>query len=122
LFVVIAACGRPTEEGSAGGSAAPAAGAAAAGPAQVIAVRVTDEGYEPSRIEVEAGRPVRLVFHQASDSLCASQVQIPALGVGPTELPEGEETAVEFTPREAGEYALTCGMGMFEGVVIVRTG
>ncbi len=35
-------------------------------------------------------------------------------------LPVGQTTLVEITPREKGELAFNCGMGMFKGTLIVQ--
>lgn len=85
---------------------------------QEVTVTV-DGGYEPSRIVVQAGKPVRLNFFRKDKSSCLEQVLIPEFHIA-VNLPLNEETAVEFTPEKAGEYAFTCGMNMFRGVIQVE--
>ena len=83
-------------------------------------VRVTvDGGYEPSRIVVQAGQPVRLNFFRKDKSSCLEQVLIPDFHIA-VDLAFNEVTAVEFTPEQAGYYVFTCGMNMFRGALEVQ--
>lgn len=75
-------------------------------------------GYTPGTIRVERDRPVRLTFRREETSPCSEQVILDAFGKS-ARLPEGELVAVEFMPREAGEFSFTCGMGMLRGKVVV---
>jgi plastocyanin domain-containing protein len=96
-----------------------AAPAVAEGP-QVVRVRVRD-GYDPARIEVRAGRPVRLLFRRDEVEGCSDTVLIPEWGIT-QRLPAWEETLVEFTPRTPGEFEFTCGMHMLRGSIVVTPG
>ena len=88
---------------------------------QIVRVIVRNTGFEPDRLQLEAGVPAKLVFVQEANSHCASQVQIPELGVPVTELPEGQETVVEVSPDQAGTYTFTCGMNMLKGTILVSS-
>ena len=79
-----------------------------------------DGGYEPSRIVVQFGQPVRLNFRRKDKSSCLERVLIPDFHIA-TDLPLNEVTSVEFTPDKAGDYLFTCGMNMFRGVIEVQT-
>lgn len=79
---------------------------------------VVKGGYSPDTIQVEAGRPVRLIFDRQEVSPCSERVVFDAFGVS-AELPTGNEVPVEFTPTEPGEYEFACQMGMLRGKVIV---
>lgn len=87
---------------------------------QVITVRVEDEGYTPSRIAFQEGIPAKIIFDQHGTTACAWDVMSKDLGIKLTELPEGEQTAVEFTPEKEGTYTFTCGMDMMKGTVVVE--
>jgi plastocyanin domain-containing protein len=76
-------------------------------------------GYTPDVIVVEAGKPVRLSFVRQESASCSEMVLLPAFGKS-ARLPEGETVAVEFLPKEPGEYEFACQMGMFRGKVIVE--
>jgi plastocyanin domain-containing protein len=86
-----------------------------------------DGGYRPvggaslqeNRVIVNVGEPVRLSFDRLDRNSCLDEVLIPDFGIS-TRLPVGQTTTVEFTPIEVGEYAFTCGMRMFRGVIEVK--
>ncbi|GMR01724.1 MAG: cupredoxin domain-containing protein [Acidimicrobiia bacterium] len=79
---------------------------------------VVKGGYSPDRIQVEAGRPVRLMFNRQEAGPCSEKVILDAFGVS-ADLPEGDTVAVEFTPTAPGDYEFACQMGMLRGKVIV---
>lgn len=88
------------------------------GGAQEIEV-VVKGGYSPDRIEVQHGRPVRLLFRREEATSCTEQVVLSDFGVSAM-LPQGHIVPVEFTPQKAGEYTFHCGMNMVRGKLIVR--
>ena len=88
-------------------------------PADAIRVTVSEAGYEPSRIEVERGRPVKLAFYRKDANNCGGEVVFPSLNVR-RELPVGKTTIVEVTPKDSGELAFVCGMNMLRGALVVR--
>ncbi len=76
-------------------------------------------GYTPDIIVVERGKPVRLNFVRQESASCSEMVLLPAFNKS-ANLPEGETVAVEFLPKEAGEYEFQCQMGMLRGKLIVE--
>ena len=98
----------------------PAAGAQA-GSARVQAAKVlvTEKGFEPDRVSLRAGSPVRLTFVRTTDKTCATEVVLPSLNVKRA-LPLNEPVAIEFTPARTGDVAFACGMNMLKGVIVVR--
>ena len=78
-----------------------------------------DGGYRPDRVIVNSGELVRLSFNRLDSNSCLDEVLIPDFGIS-TRLPVGQTTTVEFTPTKVGEYAFTCGMRMFRGVIEVK--
>lgn len=85
---------------------------------QEVTVTV-DGGYEPSRVVVQAGQPVRLNFDRRDPSSCLEEVRLPDFHIAKG-LTLNHVTPIEFTPEEAGEYSFTCGMNMFRGVIEVQ--
>ena len=77
--------------------------------------------YSPDRIEVEAGRPVRLTFVRREANPCTEQVIVPEFGIV-KDLPVGRPVPVEFTPAQPGEYEFHCGMNMVRGRLVVTAG
>src|ERR1700704_3633492 len=94
-----------------------AAGTTSAG-IQEIQIPVAG-GYPPQVVRVKAGRPVRLVFDRREANPCSEEIVIPDFGIRRF-LPEGERTAVEFTPPAPGTHEFSCGMGMLHGKVLVE--
>ncbi len=76
-------------------------------------------GYTPDVIVVERGKPVRLNFVRQESASCSEMVLLPAFNKS-ANLPEGETVAVEFLPKEPGEYEFQCQMGMLRGKLIVE--
>lgn len=85
----------------------------------LIEVLVADGVYTPARIEVPAGRPVRLRFLRKDPSPCAEQVIFDGLDVAAT-LPMDSPLDITVTPPEPGVYAFTCQMQMYRGQLIAR--
>lgn len=120
LALLLGACGD-----SAGSAPAPAPTSAptptaptAAADSAPIAIQVDASGYHPGSVEVQAGRPVTLVFTRTSDEGCGQQLVFPSLGIR-KDLPLGEAVPVTFTPT-SGTVDFTCGMNMLRGSVVVR--
>lgn len=88
-------------------------------PADAIKVTVSGAGYEPSRIEVKKGQPVKLAFNRKDAENCGGEVMFPKLNVR-KKLPVGQTVVVEITPQETGELAFTCGMSMYKGALVVQ--
>lgn len=97
---------------------AAATAAVAVGGVQEVPI-VVEGGYTPAEVRVRAGRPVRLLFDRRETSPCSEQVALPDFGISRF-LPARRITAVEFTPRQAGRFEFTCGMGMLRGRVTVE--
>ena len=85
---------------------------------QHIKIRVKG-GYEPSTVEVVAGRPVRLDFYRDETDSCSETVVISEFGIS-TKLQPFKETSVEFTPNEPGKYPFHCAMNMLHGSIVVK--
>ena len=100
------------------GSRAAAAAARDTGGIQEIRV-VVKGGYTPDTILVQAGKPVRLIFYRDETADCSERVVFEAFHVDQA-LPAFQETAVEFTPREPGEFPFRCGMSMLKGLLVVE--
>jgi plastocyanin domain-containing protein len=80
---------------------------------------IVDGGYDPSRIVVQVGQPVRLNFLRKDPSSCLEEVRLPDFHIAQN-LVLNQVTPVEFTPTQPGNYEFACGMNMFRGVVEVQ--
>jgi Cu(I)/Ag(I) efflux system membrane fusion protein len=74
--------------------------------------------YTPEVIHVRAGEPVTLRFYRDEDADCTNEVVFEDLGIR-RRLPARETTTIVFTPKDTGEIAFSCGMGMVRGKLIV---
>lgn len=83
-----------------------------------IEIEVTAEGFSPSRVEVEPGKPVRLVFTRRSDKTCATEVAVPSLKIKKA-LPLNEPVPIDITP-EKEDVSFSCGMNMLKGTLVVK--
>lgn len=86
--------------------------------AHVIHVRI-DGRYEPERIVVPAGVPLRLVFHRAAGDVCGGRVLFPLQGEE-VDVPASGTGAIDLAPAEAGEYDFRCGPGELHGTLVVE--
>ena len=76
-------------------------------------------GYTPDTIVVRAGKPVRLNFRREETASCSDKVVFADFNKS-ADLPTGQTVAVELMPKEPGEFAFSCPMGMFRGRLIVE--
>jgi RND family efflux transporter MFP subunit len=96
-----------------------AAGRSGEAPAeQVVRMTVTGSGFEPSRFQVRAGMPARLIVTRTSDKTCATEIVIESLNIK-RELPLNQPVEIRFTPK-AGEMSFVCGMKMMSGTIVVK--
>lgn len=95
-------------------------GAFAAGQARTIEIAVTENGFEPARVKVTKGEPLKLVVTRKTDQTCAKQIVIPDENIK-ADLPLDKPVTLTFTPKRAGELKYACGMDMIAGVLVVAS-
>jgi RND family efflux transporter MFP subunit len=106
--------------GTSPNSPAPAAGAdQSEGAVQSVRVAVTEQGFDPVRLTLQAGVPARLIVTRTTDNTCGTEIAVPSLGVKRA-LPLDTPVTIDFTPAKAGEIAFACGMNMLKGVIVVQ--
>ncbi len=88
-------------------------------PTDAIKVMVSKNGYEPSEIKLEPGKPVKLAFYRADTENCGGEIVFSKLNIK-KKLPVGETVLVKFTPTDSGEISFACGMDMMKGKVLVQ--
>ena len=89
-----------------------------AGDVQEVRVLVKG-GYTPDTILVQAGKPVRLVFYRDETADCSERVVFEQFHIDQA-LPAFQNTVIEFTPGEPGEFPFRCGMNMLKGRLVVE--
>ncbi len=101
------------------GASNPAPAAATSGGLQQAMITIDGGKYTPSVVSVERGKPVELTFTGGKELGCGGTVVFKSLNISKI-VESGKSVTVNFTPQEAGEIAFTCGMGMYDGKVIVK--
>src|SRR4051812_20372793 len=92
--------------------------ATGSGGVQRVAITVQG-GYDPAEVHVRLGVPVELVFDRQETSPCSEELVIAHLNIRKF-LPAFEKTPIAFTPNEAGNFDITCGMSMLHGKLVVE--
>ena len=80
-------------------------------------VRVTEKGFEPSRVSLAAGQVTRITFTRTSEQTCATEVNFPAMEIR-RPLPLHQPVTIDLPAHEAGEVVFACGMDMLKGVAV----
>lgn len=90
--------------------------------AQVIKTSYTLNGdIQPNTFTVKAGKTVRFEVDVKEDGQgCMSTIMVPGLYNTPELLDKGKKIVMEFTPVKAGEYNITCAMGVPRGIIKVQ--
>jgi plastocyanin domain-containing protein len=92
--------------------------AATVGGTQEVEIEVKG-GYDPGVVRLKRGQPARLVFNRQETSPCSEEIVIPAFGVKQFLAPF-KKTTVEILPQTTGSFAMTCGMSMLHGTLVVE--
>jgi len=88
------------------------------GEVQTVKILVDGIDYIPSTVEVEKGKPVRLIVDGTKAEGCVQYFIIPKLKIN-TKLEPGENV-FEFTPTEVGDIPFSCSMRMAMGKIVVK--
>lgn len=84
--------------------------------AQVITLSVTENGFEPSSLDVKSGLPVVLKVIRKTDATCATEIKVPSKKIKKA-LPLNKEVSLNLGKIEKGEVEFTCGMDMLRGSI-----
>lgn len=89
---------------------------------QVIKTIYTlDNDINPKEFKVKVGKPVRMeIYAKDNGGGCMGSMALPGLSEDFYYLEKGKTIAFDFTPKEKGEYDITCGMGVPRGTIIVE--
>lgn len=86
---------------------------------QVLEILVTENGFEPSQIDVKAGIPVVLKVTRKTDATCATELQIPSKKIK-KDLPLNKTVTFEIGKLDKGDLPYACGMNMLKGNLHVK--
>jgi plastocyanin domain-containing protein len=84
-----------------------------------VTVIADARGFNPTEIRAVKGSPVTLLFTRTTDNTCAKEVVIPDLKVR-RPLPLNEVVAIVLPTEVEHTYRFQCGMGMWEGTIVVK--
>ncbi len=85
---------------------------------QEVTILVTNSGYEPRYIRVQAGTPVKLTLKSVDAYSCALSFRFPEFKIS-TFLEANDEQSFMLNPTVKGKYDFACSMGMYSGVMEV---
>lgn len=86
---------------------------------QKATITIDGGKYTPSVVSVEKGKPVELTFAGGKELGCGGTVVFKSLNMS-KDVESGKTVTFTFTPQEAGDIPFTCGMGMYDGKVVVK--
>lgn len=85
---------------------------------QEYQIQISGGGYSPNYMKVKKGLPVKLTLISNNSYGCALAFRIPSLGISKNLKPTDTQV-IEFTPKETGQIAFSCSMGMYRGTIEV---
>lgn len=85
---------------------------------QVVEMKLTYKGYEPSTLRIKKGIPVKWIVKGEQVTGCTNQILVPELNIQ-KKIQTGENI-IKFTPTKAGTIDFSCWMGMVRGKFIVE--
>ena len=104
------------------GSSPPAAPAgSASGAPKVVAITVTEKGFEPDHVDATPSQPLVLRFTRKADPTCADAVLVQGDPVRHM-LPLNSPVDVKVKVPQSGELAFACPMDMYRGAIKVVAG
>jgi len=83
------------------------------GDEQIIKMTQKANGYYPTNLVVEKGRPVKWIITSETSFSCAAYLVVPEYRISAT-LKKGENI-IRFTPTRTGTIPFSCSMGMYRG-------
>lgn len=87
---------------------------------RVVKLEVTDNGFEPSPIQLKKDEPVALMVTRKTDKTCATEIVMKDYNIM-QDLPLDQEVAIRFTPTKTGTLKYGCAMGqMISGQFVVE--
>jgi plastocyanin domain-containing protein len=90
-----------------------------AGGGNVIALTVTEDGFEPNTVTVKAGEPVTLTVTRKTERTCATELVLKEHDINQP-LPYNQPVTITFTPKQAGELTYACAMDHYKGHIVVQ--
>ena len=101
------------------GNSPPAASTtSSAASSKIVAITVTEKGFEPDHVEAAPSQPLVLRFTRKADPTCADAVEVQGDPVRHM-LPLNSPVDVKVKVPASGELAFACPMDMYRGAIKV---
>jgi len=89
-------------------------------PARTVELKVTEQGFEPDKVQLKQGEPVRFRVTRVTENTCATDILVAGTDIK-VKLPMNEPQEFDYTPEKAGTVKFGCAMGMMvSGVMVVE--
>jgi plastocyanin domain-containing protein len=86
---------------------------------QEISISVTENGFEPAEVIVNANSPVILKVTRKTDSTCAKEISISSKHIK-KDLPLNKMVSIDLGILKNGKIRFACGMDMLSGEIVIR--
>ena len=89
---------------------------------QEVKIAVTEKGFEPERISLKAGQPIRITVTRTTDITCAKEIVFKELAIRQA-LPLNTPKTIEITAKQAAsakKLTFMCGMDMLSGEIVLE--
>ena len=86
---------------------------------QIIEIKSTSNGFEPSKIDVSSETPVTLKVTRTSEQTCATEIVIKDKKIN-QKLPLNETVTIELGKLKKGTVKFACAMNMIRGTLHVK--
>lgn len=87
---------------------------------QELMIRAENYGYSPNYWSAQSGQPIRIRLVTNNSYGCTRAFVIPSLGIQEI-LPETGEQVIDLPPQQPGTLYFTCGMGMYNGAIVIQS-
>lgn len=86
----------------------------------VVNLEVTENGFQPNKIDITPDTPVTLKITRKTDNTCSTSIQIPSKKIK-KELPLNKTVEIDLGKLSKGEIRFGCGMNMMDsGKIYVK--
>lgn len=83
-------------------------------------ITIENSGYSPKEFTVKAGSQVKVTLVNKDGYSCAQAFTIPSLRLQKVVAPNTTETITFTAPKQKGQLAFMCSMGMYRGVININ--
>ncbi|MCA0454032.1 MAG: sulfite exporter TauE/SafE family protein [Chloroflexi bacterium] len=86
---------------------------------QEVTINAENNGYFPNYVSAQKEQPIRIKLLTNNIYGCTRAFVIPSMGIQEV-LPETGEQVINLPPQSAGTIYFTCGMGMYNGAIVIE--